>query len=123
MLNEQTVNEYNDYLISNLAYNMVNILTTFKEVQIFQRLSKIEGKDCEFTYEFEVMGEFLGIEFPLGKVPLCCNTYDKAIEQESKIKTTIENLIEKHSGIKTLEKIEEEEKEKDNKKSIFKVIK
>lgn len=119
----QIIEEYTDFLVSNIAYNMVVALTTLDDLEVYQRLSKIDMEDSLFKYEIEIIGNAQEIEIPFGKVPLVCESYEEAQEFEKQFRNTIEQLIEQHSGIKTLSKMESEEIEKKSKRSNLKIIK
>lgn len=117
------IEEYTDYLVSNIAYNMVVALTTIEDLEVYQRLAIIDMKESLFKYEIEVIGSVGSIDIPFGKVPLICDSLEQAEKLEKKFRNTIEQLIEENSGIKTLEKYELEQLEKKCKKSNLKIIK
>ena len=87
------IEEYTDYLVSNIAYNMVVALTTIEDLEVYQRLSVIDMKESLFKYEIEVIGSVGNIDIPFGKVPLICDSLEQAEKLEKKCKKSNLKII------------------------------
>lgn len=106
MLDKKTVQEYNDFLIAHIAFNMLNFISDNDGAKIYQRLSSIEIDSCQLNYTFEVLGDLNGIVVSLGSLPFYAESQEKAAELELEIKENIEGLLEEQ-GIQTLEKFKQ----------------